>query len=276
MGPSGGRILRGWRAVISEVRLAAVVLAVGVALSIAVYLGVSGAFKTGSESSALTSVQGRSSNEGPGEMVFSPTGNYVAGDSSMPLLLHAWEMTPDYILVVYTLVGNPADAPQSLSPGIADDKGRSYRVLDNAILGSVDGVLAGVLVVEPYIPGGSVLTIQADSVVLSGGVSRSGNWSMPFLKTTHPDISITFIEGGRLSPEEGVYVNGTTVGQAGPPGASPVEVLVHRDGKTTSLFGAVDRDGTARALGLGDFQEKTGIPNYPKPPTFPASAAVGH
>ena len=277
MGPGGGRVLRGRCAVITEVRVGAVALAIGVALSIGVYLAVNGAFDTGNENSALTSAQGGNSHEEPGTLVFSHTGNNVSGDASMPLILHAFRVTPNYISIVYTLVGSPEDAPQSFSPTIVDDRGLSYRTIGSAILGSVDGVLAGVLVVEPYIPGGSVITIQADSAVLASGESRSGDWSMPFLRTDLADLSaITFIEGGRLSPEEGVYVNGTTVGQAGPPGASPVEVLVHRDGKTTSLFGAVDRDGTASALGEGGFQEKLGITGYPKPVAFPTSAAIAH
>jgi hypothetical protein len=94
------------------------------------------------------------------------------------------------------------------------------------------------------------------------------------LKTAQPDGEITFIEGGRLSPEEGVYVNGTTVGIAGPPGSWPAEVLIHRDGNTVSLFGAVDRQGAARALSQGEFKGALGIAGYPQPPAFPSGATV--
>lgn len=273
MGPRSGRILRGgWPTMISEARVGALLMAIGVTISIGVYLAIGNADDEISRSSIVNSLQERNPHEQDPEMVFSPTGKYVAGDASMPLVLHAFEVTPDYISVLYTLVGGPKDMPQSFSPTIVDDKGQTYRILGNAILGSADGVLAGLLVVEPHIPGGSILSIEANTVEMAGGASRNGHWSIPFLQTTQPNGPITFIEGGRLSPEEGVDVDGARVGIAGPPGSSPAEVLVHRDGKTTSLFGVVDRQGTTRALSQQEFQGMFGASGYPKPPAFPTTA----
>lgn len=248
---------------ISELRFATLLIVIGLIASIAVY-----------DNTGTNQARSNGSPEDPPSMVFSPTGDYVAGDLSMPLVLHSFELTPTYLAVVYTLVGDLRDTPQSFSPAIVDDKGRTYRVLSNGILGSADGVLAGLLVVESHISGGSVLTIQAQSAELAGGISKGGPWSMPFLKTAQPDGPITFIEGGRLSPEEGVHVNGATVGIAGPPGSSPVEVLISRAGKTTSLYGAVDNGGTTGQFDQEDFQRTTGISGYPKPPAFPSGAVV--
>jgi hypothetical protein len=239
----------------------------GIAISVTVYLLMGDAGSRDGDGRRFESPEERA------EFVFLPTGTYVGGDPSMPLIVHAFEVTPDYISVVYTLVGGSNEAPRSCSPAIVDDKGRTYRTLGNAILGSADGVLAGVLVVEAHIPGGSLLTIEASSVETAGGTFMNGRWSIPFLVTTEPAGSLTHI-GGRLSPEEGVGVNGARVGIAGPPGSSPVEVLVHRDGKTTSLFGLVDKQGATRALSQQEFQGMLGTPGYPKPPAFPTTAPV--
>lgn len=275
MGPGRRRVLRIWCAmVISEARFGGILLAVGLVISIAVYLAIGNAGGETNRSSSVNSFQEPNSQEQDPEMVFSPTGKYVAADPSMPLILHAFEVTPDYISVVYTLVGGPKETPQSFSPTIVDDKGQTYRILGNAFLGSVDGVLAGLLVVEPHIPGGSVLTIEANKAEMAGGAPRDGPWSIAFLQTNQPDAPITFIEGGRLSPEEGVTVNGATVGIAGPPGSSPVEVLVNRNGRTTSLFGMVDQEGAARAIGQNEFRGILGVSGYPKPPAFPTTPAA--
>jgi len=247
-------------------RFGPALVAIGAAISVGLYLviGWGDRESTHNTNSNIT--------EEPAVMEFSPTGTYSTGDSSMTLVLHAFEVTPDYISVVYTLAAGPGDTPQSFSPAIVDDKGQTYREIGNSILGSVDGVLAGLLVVESHIPGGFVLTIEASNVDMAGGESRSGLWSIPFLQARQPDAPITFIEGGRLSPEEGVAVNGSRVGIAGPPGSSPVEVLVHRSGKTTSLFGLVEGDGATRALSQQEFQAMFGESGYLKPPAFPTSA----
>jgi len=255
-------------------RAAAVLLAAGVAVSIGVYLVIGNADEKTNGRSRVNSILELSPHEQFAQNVFSPTGKYVDGDPSMPLVIQAFELTPEYISVSYTLVGGPKDVPQSFAPTIVDDKGQAYRTLGNAVLGSAEGVLAGVLVVEPHIPGGSLLTIQAGSAVMAGGATQGGPWSIAFLQTTEPNAPTTFIEGGRLSPEEGVVVNGAQVGIAGPPGSSPVEVLVHRNGKTTSLFGVVERKGEARPVSSQEFQAMFGSTGYPRPPAFPTTAPV--
>jgi len=253
---------------ISEARVGAVLATIGVAISIAVYV------VTGNGDRDTSNTTRSSSSEERAEMVFSPTGKFTSGDPSTALVLHAFQVTPDYISVVYTLVGRPLDKLLSASLVIVDDKGRAYRVLGNSILGSKDGVLAGVLVVEPHIQGGSILSIQLTDIDLADGATRKVDWRVPFLQTKQPDVPITFIEGGRLSPEEGVTVYGATVGIAGPPGSSPVEILVNRNGTTTSLFGMVDQEGATRAISQQEFESALGVSGYPKPPAFPTAAAA--
>ena len=254
-----------------EIRFGAFLLALGVAASIGIYL-VTGDLDRDNRAPGFDSLQGANSFEGVPTTVFSPTGKYVSDDTSMPLIVHAYEVTPDYVSVVYTLVGEASDTPVSFSPVIVDDRGQRYTTIGNAILGSRDGVLAGLLVAEAHIPGGSLLSIEGDTVETADGGSRGGRWSIPFLQTTEPNDSITFIEGGRLSPEEGVELKGATVGVAGPPGSSPTEVLVHRGGKTTSLFGVVERHGATKAMSQQEFESMLGVSGYPKPPSFPTTA----
>jgi hypothetical protein len=211
--------------------------------------------------------------EGPATMVFNPTGEYIGGNSSIRLVVHAFTVTPQYTAVSYTIVGSGDDAPRSVSLRLVDDLGRDYRTLGNANLGAVHDALGGILVSEAHISGGSILTLEASAVELESGEIKTGNWSIPVLRTSEPGSAVSFIEAGHLSPEEGVQINGATVGIAGPPGAFPTEILIQRAGNESNLFGDVSADGSARALSATQFEGQVGSGHYPRPPAFPQTAA---
>lgn len=206
----------------------------------------------------------------PPTMVFSPAGTYLsAEEGGTGIAVHTFRVTPEYIAITYTVAALTGGAPASVSLRLVDDSGHVYSEKGNVTLGTVDGVMAGVFVVEPYVPGGSLLTLEVNEVRTERGSTENVGWVLPLLRTAEPDKLVSFIERGRLAPEEGVPLSGSYVGIAGPPGSSRMQVLVAGESQAASLFGVVEENGDARAVSRDEFRELIGTEGYPKPPAFP-------
>lgn len=131
--------------------------------------------------------------EGVPAMVFSPTGTYASGDASgTGIVVHTFRVTPEYTAVTYTAAVARQNPLESASLRIVDDTGYVYSEKDNVSLGSADGVLAGILVVEPYVAGGSLLTLEVDEVRTVSGSTIQVGWKLPLLRTVQPDEPVSF------------------------------------------------------------------------------------
>ncbi len=207
--------------------------------------------------------------EGPGRSEFDKTGEYRASFAGVEVIALARRITPGDVTVVYALSTASGEMPVKVEPVLVDDAGHVYALTSHAILGEHEGVLAGVLVSEPYRAGGKLLSFRLDRVQLDGGVIE-GPWEIPILTTAGPPTPLSFIEFGRLVPRAGVTTNGAVVGVAGPAGAPPIEVLVVRGKSAASLRGTVDSPGLARPISAEEFARiNHGYTSWTRDPDFP-------
>jgi hypothetical protein len=140
--------------------------------------------------------------------------------------------------VLYSVACEEGDCSSRLLHKVAviDDAGHVYG-LEDVVLALREDVRVGLLMTEPYIPGGSTLSLSGPG------------WQVDFLQNYAPDSVVDFFEAGRLAPQDGVDSGRYRITVGGPPGADVAEVSLTGAGETRTVYGRIDDEsGTGRPI----------------------------
>ncbi len=254
-----------------EAALIGSLILAGIALSLLVYFVWYGP----GDNTSSPAVRGLGS-QVPASLRWETTGDYHVSAKGVVLSIHLLGVRPGFMTMVYSLSG--AAGQGELRPKIVvvtDDTGNTYRVVDNVILGTSQGVTLGAVTTEPYRNGGSELTFAVRDVLLTGPDGPStdlpGQWSLTFARNLEPAPSVDYSFTTRVGPVVQAFED-LDLAMAGGAQLSFVKLLVRRGGQGSAIHGHVSQQGAAERLTAEQFrdmlQKEQQATDLPPPPEW--------
>jgi hypothetical protein len=194
----------------------------------------------------------------PSTSVYRVFGNHSVNLDGVVITAHTFQARPKYIAIVYSVACSRCGTPPDLRFDLEDAQGNKYASRQDIEFGREQDIKVGLLITEPYIEGGKVLSLIVRDAG-KGGVALS---RLDILENTEIQPQSSFTEGGRLAPEEGVVVGAKTVYTSGAPGTRAVEMAVREGGLEREYYGLIESNGAARAVTEAEYRS-----SIPQPPS---------
>ena len=216
--------------------------------------------------------------QGPPAIHWEPTGEYRVEQSNASMTIHKINIRPDSTVVLYTFDSGADEAAEPDTIELTDDLGKKYSVVKNEILGSSQGVTAGVLTTEPHAGGGTILSLTVSGVRLTAADGTAagrldGSWTLPFVKNNEPDREPGYFSGARIAPE--IVSTGDLRMSFDSFQGGFFRLLIDRSGRETAIYSERSA-GTLRSVSKDEwhrlFAEVNGFADPGSLPEWPSSA----